>query len=246
MKDGIIDSAVCLRVRNGTLDADAWLSLAASWGITHSVAAPSGQFVAVYNAEGNALMSDLIQRHPGKLSALAVANPWYGPKAVDMLRRAFDAGCCGLYLHPGRQGFHLTESLVDPLIELCIERDKPIYAYTGTPICAQPLQLAELARRFPQATFVLGHMGWSDFSGYDDIPAALQAPNIMLETSCTSGGGVRRAVDTVGAERVLFGSGYPRSHPAHEFEKIKCLGLSQRQSDLYLRGNALRIWKVQP
>jgi predicted TIM-barrel fold metal-dependent hydrolase len=53
--------------------------------------------------------------------------------AVDELKRAFDAGLVGLYLHPGRQGFHLTEAVVDPLIEVCGERGKPVYSHTGTP-----------------------------------------------------------------------------------------------------------------
>jgi len=244
MNRQVIDSAVRLPTRDGALDAGAWFALADHWGISHAVAAPSDEFVAVYNEEGNALLADLVERHADKLSALAVANPWYGPRALDILNRAFDRGFCGLYLHPARQGFHLTESIVDPLIKLCLARDKPVYAYTGTPICAMPLQLAELARRFPKATFVLGHMGWSDFSGYDVIPAARQAPNIIVETSCTTGAMVGLAVEELGAERVLFGSGYPRSHPSYEIDKLKDLTLSQDQLDLYMRRNARRIWKI--
>jgi len=244
MTHGIVDSAVCLPVVNGALDAEAWLSLADQWGISHSVAAPSGAFVAVSNAEANDQMASIQRRHAGKISALAVANPWSGPKAVEMLADAFDRGFCGLYLHPGRQGFRLTEAVVHPLIEVCVARDRPVYAYTGTPVCAEPFQLAELARQFPKASFVLGHMGWSDFSGYDAIPAARQAPNISLETSCTTGGLVQAAMDAIGAERVLFGSGYPRSHPAHELEKLKGVPLRADRLDLYFRLNAVRLWKI--
>ena len=242
--ENVIDSAVRLPAKDGRIEVDTWLRLAGRWGIVHSVAAPADEFLAVRNGEGNALMADLAGRHPEGLSALAVASPWHGPRAVDILNRAFDRGCRGLYLHPGRQGFHLTEAVVDPLIEVCIARDRPIYSHTGTPVCAMPFQLAELARRFPEATFVMGHMGWSDFSGYDAIPAAAQAPNILLETSCTTGGLVKAAIDALGAERVLFGSGYPRSTPECEFEKIRPLGLSQDTLARYARENAKRLWKI--
>jgi len=242
----IIDSAVCLPSVGGVLAVAPWLALAQKWRIGHAVVAPMDALIAVDNELANTRMLDLMKQNPGQFSALAVANPWYGSRALEALTKAFDLGCVGLYLHPARQGFRLTESIVDPLVELCIHRDKPVYAYTGTPICSEPLQLAELARRFPQATFVLGHMGWSDFSGYDDIPAARQAPNILLETSCAIGRTVKLAIDAVGPHRVLFGSGYPRSRPSHEIEKIRGIGLSPEHLDLYLHQNARRVWKIQP
>jgi predicted TIM-barrel fold metal-dependent hydrolase len=245
MQSDIIDSFVRLPSRNGELEVSEWFDLAAKWGISHAVAAPSDEFVAVYNDEGNNLMADLVKQYPRRLSALAVANPWYGKKAVDLLKRAFEQGLCGLYLHPPRQGFHLTDAVVDPLIEVCLSCDKPIYSHTGTPICAMPFQLAELARRFPEATFVMGQMGWTDFCGYDAIPAAQQAPNIFLETSLVCSSMVAEAFETLGVERVLFGTGYPRSRPAHEFEKIKPLNLPKDIFDKYARQNARRLWKIK-
>lgn len=244
MHADIVDSAVRLPAKQGRIEADTWLCLAEQWGISHSVAAPADEFVTVYNDEGNDRMAELVAQHSKKLSGLAVANPWYGVKAVDFLRKAFECDLCGLYLHPGRQGFHLTEAVVDPLIEVCLEYDRPIYSHTGTPVCAMPFQLAELARRFPEASFVMGHMAWSDFSGYDVIPAAQQASNIFLETSCTAGEMVRAAIEVLGEERVLFGTGYPRSLPEYEFEKIRTLNLSQEVLDKYMRENAARLWKI--
>ena len=53
-----------------------------------------------------------------------------------------------------------------------------------------------------------------------------------------------RIRDAIGAERVLFGSGYPRSHPAHELEKLKGVPLRADRLDLYFRLNAVRLWKI--
>lgn len=245
MQSDIIDSFVRLPARDGKLEVGEWFDLADKWGISYTVAAPADEFVAVYNDEGNAMMAEAVEQYPDRLSALAVANPWYGKKAVDSLKKAFEQGLCGLYLHPPRQGFQLTESVLDPLIKVCMEHDKAIYAYTGTPICAMPFQLAELARRFPEATFVMGHMGWTDFCGYDAIPAAQQSPNIFLETSYTTGGMVGIAIESIGVERVLFGTGYPRSRPAHEFEKLKPLNLPDEIFNKYANENARRVWGIK-
>jgi len=241
----IIDSAVCLDADTGRLRTEPWLALARKWQITHAVIAPTDAMVAVDNEIANSALLELVRRHPAAFSALAVTNPWYGPRALGMLNAAFDAGAVGLYLHFGRQGFHLTDAILDPLVALCAQRGKPIYAYTGTPVCCEPLQLAELARRFPRAKFVMGHMGWSDYSGYDAIPAARQAPNIVLETSCTTAGVVQAAIDELGVERVIFGSGHPRSRPSHEIAKIHDLRLSPEQMELYLCGNARRLWRIR-
>ncbi len=240
----IIDSAVRLACDNGRLVADDWLRQMDACGISHAVVAPADEHVAVYNREGNDQIADLVDHHPEKLTGLAVANPWFGQHAVDVLRRAFDRGLAGLYLHPTRQGFRLTEAIVDPLIEVCIELRRPIYSYVGTPICAMPFQLAELARRFPEARFVLGHFGYCDFAGYDVIPAAMQAASILVETSCAWRQIVQEAVDRLGADRLLFGSAYPRSRPELEIDKIRSLDLIPGDRQKVLCDNARTLWGI--
>ena len=65
----------------------------------------------------------------------------------------------------------------------------------------------------PQATVILGHMG-----GFYHCQAAIQAaqdlPNVLLDTSAMPYPEmIRRAVETIGAERVLFGSDGPGCVP---------------------------------
>ena len=240
----VIDSAARFKSKKGEPDAVDWLERMEESGISHAVAAPPDDFVVIYNEEGNRQMAKWADKFPGKLSALAVANPWYGAKAVDILQKGFDCRLAGLYLHPARQGFRLTEKIVDPLIEVCIERGKPVYSSTGTPVCAMPFQLAELARRFPEARFVMGHFAYTDFAGYDVIPAAKQAPNIYLDTSCVPGSAVRQAVEEIGAERIIFGSGYPRSMPRLEVDKIRSLELDSNNLYKIMCGNASSLWGI--
>lgn len=242
--NGVVDCAVCLPVVKGKLSVAAWRREADPWNIEHTIAAPTGAMVVIDNAESNIQMVKLTRNPRNRISGLAVVNPWHGKRGVDMLRKAFDQGLAGLYLYPSRQGFRLTDKIVDPLIKVCRTHNRPVYSHTGTPGCEMPFQLAELARRFPSVTFVMGHAAWSDFSGYDVIPAARQAPNIMIETSCTVACLVRTAISELGADRLLFGTGYPHSLPGHEFAKIEDLGLSKDDMKLLMRDNAIRLWKL--
>jgi len=215
-----------------------------AWSVEHAVIAPWDEFIAVYNREGNQSIAAIVRAHPDRFSGLAVANPWYGPKAVEILREGFDLGLVGICLHPGRQGFHLTESIVDSLVEVCVEYERPIYSHTGTPICAEPFQLAELARRYPEAAFVMGSAAWSDFCGYDVIPAAEQAPNILVEMSCAAPGFLKTFLERIGPDRALFGSAYPRSCYSFEINKIMRLGLPADVLGKLMSANARRLWGI--
>lgn len=244
VKTAVIDSSVRIESCEGKLCPDSYIQSMDRNGISHAVIAPSDEFTAVHNREGNRQVMELITKHLDRFSGLAVSNPWYGKQAVKILEDAFEQGLAGLYLNPARQGFHLTEAIVDPLIKVCIKYEKPVYSHTGTPIFAMPFQLAELARRFQKARFVMGHCAWSDF-WYDVIPAAQQTDNIIIEISCTTGNMVRNIIDALGADRVIFGSGFPKSLPENEVDKIRRMELSPEEYEKIMYENARKLWGIQ-
>jgi predicted TIM-barrel fold metal-dependent hydrolase len=239
----IIDNSVRLEYHQDAIGQ--WLKTADQFGISKTIIAPSDSFLCVYNDEGNAWIRKALKSNPEHFLGLAAANPWYGKvAAVDMLNKCFDEGFAGLYLHPARQGFRLTEHLVDPLVEVCIKYKKPVFCYTGIPVCCEPFQLAELARRYPDATFIMGHGAYPDF-WYDVESAMKQASNIYLETSCQVGGIIHSAAKAVGSHRLLFGSGYPRSATGIELDKINRMNLPSEDSKKIFTDNARQIWRIE-
>lgn len=240
----LVDGCARLRIRDGRMDVDALLADLDGSGIERCAVAAPDQFVTVDNEEGNREIARIVKRHAGRLVGLASANPWYGSRAAAELRRAFDEGLAGLYLNPGRQGFQLTESLVDPLIEVCEHEGRAVYSSTGTPGYAMPFQLAELARRFPTVRFVMGHSAWTDFSGYDVVPAAEQAPNLLVDTSCTIGAVVAGTLAALGPERLVFCSAYPRSRAVVELAKLRRLGWDERTWSRVTGENADGLWRM--
>jgi predicted TIM-barrel fold metal-dependent hydrolase len=188
-----------------TQTADELLRQMDECGVDKAVICPAEPQIAVYNREGNDLTIAATRQHPDRFIPFATCNPWYGSKAVEELRRCFAEGCSGLKLHPPLQGFSLGQEIVYPLIEACREVGAPIYVHTGTLICSEPFQLLELAWRFPEVDFIIGHLGATDYS-LDVIPAAKKAANIYLENSARIGPPLS---DAPGAARVVFGSDSP-------------------------------------
>lgn len=220
---------------------DALLRAMDDAGVDRAVVCSVDQFIAVRNREGNDEVLGLVRSHPDRFWGLAAVNPWFGDQAVEELERSLDAGLNGLKLNSHLQGFVLSDPIVHPLVAVCRDHGVPLYAHTGTPITAEPFQLAELARTFPEVTMVMGHMGYTDF-WYDAVPAALQSKNVYLETSLIDIMNIQNAIEKVGDARILFGSDFPESDLSLELEKMSMLEMSDEARARILGGNAETVW----
>jgi uncharacterized protein len=203
------------------------------------------QFIAVQNRAGNDEILAAVRRWPDRFWGLAAVNPWFLGEGVDELRRCLEAGLSGLKLHSALQGFVLSDPIVHPLVETCRALGGVVYAHTGTFISAEPFQLAELARTFPEVPMILGHSGFADL-WLDAVPAALQSPNIFLDTSLIDLMNVGNAVEKVGAARVLFGSDAPESDLDLELQKLAMVEMSAEDRRRILYDNAMRLWRKRP
>jgi predicted TIM-barrel fold metal-dependent hydrolase len=209
-------------------------------GVSASVIVPADRFIAVDNQEGNDLVFKAARDHPDRLIPFATANPWYGDKALEEMGRAFDLGARGLKLHPPMQGFQITDEIVFPLVELAVEHGKPIYFHTGTPICCTPFQLTELAMRYPEGTFIMGHAAYADY--WNDVTASVSCvPNIYIETSQHLASFVRTLIEQVGPERIIYGSDSPLTSMALEIEKITRYVHSPEALESIFSGNIERV-----
>jgi hypothetical protein len=92
----------------------------------------------------------------------------------------------------------------------------------------------------------MGHSGCCGL-WYDAIKAAKRCENLFMETSGNLSIAIEKMVESVGAERVLFGSDMPWVDSAIEILKIRKLNLSNRDKDMILGGNLERLlseWRV--
>jgi len=176
----------------------------------------------VENRSGNDCLLAALRAHPDRLVGFAVANPWFGQAAVEELRRAVGEGLRGLKLKSSVQGFRLSDEWIDPLISVAAEFKLPVYCHTGTAPFSMPYQLAELARRFPDTPFIMGHGGVGDHLHVNAIPVMELEPNIYVDTSKQTPHGVLRFLSAhpEWAGRILFGSNLPGASYSLELGKV--------------------------
>lgn len=236
----IIDSHVMLgREHPLELESDELLRRMDARGIEYAVARPMGAELAVDNRAGN----DRVLSAGPRVGGLVSVNPWFGPRAIDELKRCRQAGAVGLFLHPSRQGFMPIEPVVAPLLEFAVEADWPVMFHTGTYVQSDVLAVAEVARAYPRTPFILGCGGFADM--WFEIPGAIQeVPNLWLETSHTLGDGIRAVHQCVGPQRIIFGSGEPSNCYASALNTLEHLQFDADAQRAVLYDNARRLFKL--
>ena len=151
------------------------------------------------------------------------------PNCTQKLRRDLDEGARGLKIHPVLQDIELR----DPRVEAALEE----FAPSGLPVCihsgparngfvktraesyAHPDAIVALARRFPSVPFIMAHMGLIYANAAIDI--ALYQANVYLETSMQPFRAVRKAAQTVGRGKLIFGSDFPLGNPKVSLDIVR-------------------------
>jgi predicted TIM-barrel fold metal-dependent hydrolase len=237
-------SPAFFRYREYQMDLDALVAEMDRHGVARAVLSPAGEFAAYATAEGNSFVADAARNFPQRFTGFATVNPWSRGAGIDALRRAHgEHGAAGLVLHPILQGFEANDPLVFPLVEAALELDLVIYVTGGAPYLAMPYKIADLAGRYPEGRFVMGHAGW-DF--HFDVPYCLEAcPNLWAETSKNGLANLEALARRFGASRLLFGSDYPFSSFEGEIEKIRLLpGVDEEGRGQILSENARRLLRL--
>jgi len=132
------------------------------------------------------------------------------------------------------------------LIRLAGEMKIPTLFHCGDEEFTLPMQIREAAKQCPDSLIILGHMG-GYFHVEDAILAARDCPNIYLETSAMPYPKmIKKAVDEIGADRVLFASDGPGCPPDLEVIKVKKAGLSDKDERKLFYDNISRILDLIP
>ena len=222
-----------------TLDADELLRRMDTHGVETAIARPMGAELAVLNREGN---DRVLQAHK-RIRGLVSVNPWYGPKALDELKRCRDLGAVGLFLHPSRQGFMPTDDHVRPLLDFASQANWSIMFHTGSYVQSDILAVGEVARKYPRLNFIAGWGGFTDM--WFELPGVFaEVPNLHLDASMMWGNAISQIVRDRGAERVLFGSAEPRNRYGVALECLERAELTKEQLRAVLRDNARRLFRL--
>lgn len=147
--------------------------------------------------------------HADLLLPLAYLSPQHGGRAIGEMRRCVqELGMPGVKLWVARRANHPE---VFPIIEEGIKMgifflQHSWYKVTGNaPDESSPADVAELARRYPEARIIMAHVGGDWEKG---VATIRDCENVAVDTcGCDSEMGmIELTVRELGAERVLFGT----------------------------------------
>jgi uncharacterized protein len=173
----------------------------------------------------NVAVATLASRRPETFVGICRVDPWQKGAAAAAEQAVDTLGLRGLFLHPWEETFRVNMPRVDEVVAVASARRLPVLIATGFPWLSEALQVADLARRFPESPFVLTTGGQINISGLGQADAELAVernPNISLQTT-----GVYREdfilgiAARFGAERLLYASGFPQFEPRLERLRIE-------------------------
>jgi uncharacterized protein len=112
-----------------------------------------------------------------------------------------------------------------------------------------PLLFDELARRYPKATFILGHAGGAPRGFEHSIRVAQNHSNVYLEVCSTLGFTsfwLKKIVDAVGDERVFYGSDMPLYDPRAALGIVLFAKIPDKTKERVLGRNIEALLKSNP
>jgi predicted TIM-barrel fold metal-dependent hydrolase len=195
----------------------------------------------------NDAIADAVASHPTRLAGLLRVDPWQGEAAVIEAGRGFDRlGLQGLFLHAGEETFRINSPMVHPLVEAARRRQKPVVVATGFPWFSEALQLADLAARFPEVTFIATNGAQMNISGLgqQDAEIALEVnPNIWIQTmGVYREDFLQRVVERFGSGRVTFASGFPLFNMTFEMHRIEWGHFDAASRERIIGGNLANVF----
>ncbi len=194
----------------------------------------------------NRMVAAAVKQYPDRFMGWVRVDPRQGAKALAELKEGVDSlGLIGLLLHPYEELFQISDRIVDPLISFAVQKKIPVMVECGYHLHSHPFDLAELAHRFPEATFIGTHGLQLDDAGFaltDSDFVMNECANIVMESSgMYAPDNMVRVVENLGAKRLVFGSHSPWLNMEFEIDRIDRLQLNDEQKEAVFGGNILKL-----
>lgn len=185
------------------------------------------------------------RENPGRIIGLASVNPHLPEREyVEEVRRCVtDLGFVGVKLHTIGHAVAPGSAAARLVFSTAAETGVAVMIHTGPGVpFAEPAAWISLAREFSAVPVVLAHAGASLFV-LPAIAAAEVCDNVVLETSWCNPQDVRRAVATLGEEKVMFGSDM-LFNIEPELTKYRAVGFVPEKSPQLFEGTARRAFGI--
>lgn len=204
---------------------------------------------------GNAYVARAMREHPDRIVGFGWADPNLGvARAIADARRAVEEhGCFGVKLNGAQNGYPIDDPLrAMPVIEEIARLGTTLALHVGAdaPDHTHPSRVATIARAYPELRILVVHMGGAAFHDLSAaaIAVAEEHPNLTLVGSAVRAIPILRAIRTLGAERVCFGSDTPFELMHVELAKYRALlegEVSAEERERVMGGTIARLLGIE-
>jgi len=186
-----------------------------------------------------------VRKFPDRLIGFVRINPGAGDAAIKALEYAASfPEIRGVKIHPVSNNIKAYNPFAQKLFRRAAELGMPVFTHCCDKVAAQPFEIERGAKMCPEVT-IIAHMG-GFFHGEDSILMAQRAANIYLDTSSVPYPElIRKAVEVLGPDRIVFASDNPAGDPISDLAKIRDLGLPKEAEDKILYRNISKILHLE-
>ncbi|OHD55616.1 MAG: hypothetical protein A2Y33_13350 [Spirochaetes bacterium GWF1_51_8] len=193
---------------------------------------------------------DAVNLHPGMLYGQLWIQPKLGGYSADLERAVAEnrSAIVGLKVHPYHSGLILTDPAYTPYFAMAERLKLPVAVHTASDIYSPARAVYERALEFPDAVFIMVHMGLNTDHG-EAVRLIGKLPNLYGDTTWVDTPSVVSAVKRLGSDKILFGTDAPISGPDNYEKYGEMLAalkseLSAGEYDDVLWRNASRLFGI--
>jgi len=199
----------------------------------------------------NRYIYEATRKYPDRLLGFGWADPTVSlAHAKKMVRVCTEEyGLYGVKMNGAQNPYYIDDPQLGlPLAEEIAKSGKMLAFHIGPDAYERthPWRAAKIARLFPEMPILMVHMGMTDWDmNRAVVEMAQECPNMMLIGSATTDKAIWYAIQTLGAERVCFGTDGPFQRPhvvRAMYDALLAGEISCEDHALVMGGNIARLF----
>ncbi|MDP6049084.1 MAG: amidohydrolase family protein [Candidatus Bathyarchaeota archaeon] len=212
---------------------------------------PAGIDMACVFGNDNEFVAEAAKNFPDRFIPFVYFDPRYEEIGVETVEKyAIEYGWKGVKV--GHQ--HAVARFMYPMMEKAEEHKMIVVIHSDHSIRNHPYVIGDIANSFPKVPTVILHMGGGTCFDSELLSTkiAQKNENIYLETCYSNPFAIKQAVETLGSERIMFGSDESNGGYGSRFEKpgqyqdlmldaVRVIGLQKDQEEAVLGGTAAKL-----
>ena len=188
----------------------------------------------------NRLLYEACAQHASLVPCPVVLPQGHGdvPSEQKQVEEAIARGSGAVTLRPGVDGWSTAEWCAGTLLGLLEERRLPVLCRNSA---LEFEAVADLARRYPWLPIVMFHLGYGSQRTLVPLMKAFPSVHLAVGSPYSVHLGLESMAGHVGAERLLFGTGFPYAEPMASITMLTYSNLSDADKQLVGADNLDRL-----